>query len=420
MRRSTVTIGKSKGVPRIWLEGKWLLSSGFSYGSLIHVDIRESCITVVSSYDGERRVSGKRHGTIPVIDLNSTEVGTAFKDAHTVMVTSGDHTITITPSHTELMRVTREMVYREASVFSGGGILTLAASLCGFTPVMAVEVESLYASIYERGHPTASMYQMSISDVPFEEFSKYKPIGLFTAGIPCEPFSLSRRGGSSSLGSSLVPEAHELGDMVFWCLRAITSLNPHTVVLEEVPSFLSSGAYQILLHVLLRLYRHVEARVLDPVDYGCLTGRRRAVIVAQDVPICWPVESKSERLLGDIFDDTGDHSWFDRSSKGWLFDHWDKQTARGNGFASTVYDASSPYIGTIKRRYFAQQGDAPVIAHPTLPSTYRWLTLSEVRRLHGVPETYYLGDSKTVAGEVLGQGVVVDMFRAVIASVVSC
>lgn len=37
---------------------------------------------------------------------------------------------------------------------------------------------------------------------------------------------------------------------------------------------------------------------------------------------------------------------------------------------------------------------------------YRWLTLNEVKKLHGIPEDYYLGTSKTGAGEVIGQAVI--------------
>jgi len=48
---------------------------------------------------------------------------------------------------------------------------------------------------------------------------------------------------------------------------------------------------------------------------------------------------------------------------------------------------------------------------------FRWLTLNEVKKLHGIPENYYLGSSKTGAGEVIGQGVVVDMFQKIIESI---
>lgn len=45
------------------------------------------------------------------------------------------------------------------------------------------------------------------------------------------------------------------------------------------------------------------------------------------------------------------------------------------------------------------------------------MTVAEVRRLHGVPDSYYLGEeSKTRAGEVLGQGVIVSFFQKIIAA----
>ena len=54
---------------------------------------------------------------------------------------------------------------------------------------------------------------------------------------------------------------------------------------------------------------------------------------------------------------------------------------------------------------------------PDNPHRHRWLTLDEVRRLMGVPDHYELGSAKTVAGEVLGQGVEVATFTRLIQSV---
>ncbi|MGH9907808.1 MAG: hypothetical protein ACRD8U_19745 [Pyrinomonadaceae bacterium] len=66
--------------------------------------------------------------------------------------------------------------------------------------------------------------------------------------------------------------------------------------------------------------------------------------------------------------------------------------------------------------HFSQQGTGVVVKHLQRSQCWRWLTLAEVRRLHGVPESYYLGEeSKTRAGEVLGQGVIVSFFQKIIA-----
>jgi site-specific DNA-cytosine methylase len=191
-------------------------------------------------------------------------------------------------------------------------------------------------------------------------------------------------------------------------------VNPYTVVIEEVPAFLESGAGWILRHALTRMGYTVDARIMDPAEQGELTGRRRAVSVAtSDVSIAWPAPKACSKRLAEILDATAD-AWFDETSKPWLFKHWREQTARGNNFASQVLDGETTRVGCISKRYFAGQGDGAVVKHPTEAGKYRWLTLDEVRRLQGLPENYYLGESKTTAGEVLGQGVHVGMFRAVI------
>jgi len=96
-----------------------------------------------------------------------------------------------------------------------------------------------------------------------------------------------------------------------------------------------------------------------------------------------------------------------------LFEHWDNQKAKGNNFNSQIITEDSTQIQAIKKRYFAQQGDNPVVKHPSKPDTYRWLTLSEVKIIMGLDESYDLGETKTVAGEALGQGVLINVFKKI-------
>lgn len=416
-RTSQISLGENKGTPRVYLQGRWLLTAGFEPGDQYEIDFGNSEVKIIRSPSGRRKVSGKAKNTIPVIDIQSTELGAALRNANKLVVAAANDSITITPAYSLLLSRSRLLAPTEASFFSGGGFLSLAAKLAGFDPKLGVEIEPAYADIYQANHPMAEMFNMSVHEVPWEKLKTFRPIGLFTAGIPCQPFSSIRTvSAAGKRDKSLPPEAHELGDLTFFTCRGIEALNPHTVVIEEVPRFLESASGIVLLAFLRKLYPYVDAKILNPHDYGCLTGRNRAVVIASERKITWPEQTSTTQRLGEIFD-PAPHEWFDRSSKGWLFDHWDKQTARGNGFASQVYDENSPYIGTIKSRYFAQQGDNPVIRHPTKPDTYRWLTLPEVRRLHGIPDDYDIGSAKTTAGEVIGQGVVVDLFRRVIESV---
>jgi hypothetical protein len=66
----------------------------------------------------------------------------------------------------------------------------------------------------------------------------------------------------------------------------------------------------------------------------------------------------------------------------------------------------------------SQQGDGVVVKHPTRAEWWRWLTVNEIKKIHAVPPSYYLGEekSKTGAGEILGQGVIVSFFQKIISA----
>jgi hypothetical protein len=108
--------------------------------------------------------------------------------------------------------------------------------------------------------------------------------------------------------------------------------------------------------------------------------------------------------MSGILDPTEAGEWFNEETKPWLFYHWRDQQAKGNGFVSQQITPDSPSIGTIAKRYFAGQGQHPVVKHPTQLDTFRWLSLPEVKRLHGIRDGYFVGSSKTLAGELIGQG----------------
>ena len=207
---------------------------------------------------------------------------------------------------------------------------------------------------------------------------------------------------------------------MYWALKAADLLNPHTIVVEEVPAFLKSGAGYILCHALTRMGYTVDARVINPIEYGALTARTRAVVIATSFEhVVWPEAKPVTRCVGDVLESISDASplWFDRVTKPWLYDHWQRQTAKGNGFQPPQLKPQDAYCPTIKKRYFAGQGDNVVVCHPSRPDCHRWLTLGEVRRLMGLPDDYILGDAVTTAGEILGQGVQVDVFAEIIRSV---
>jgi DNA (cytosine-5)-methyltransferase 1 len=425
-RNSVIALGETPKGGRVYLQGKWLLTAGFEPDARFEAEITQGKIVLRLVEDGSRRVSGKQNRSVPVIDIENQQVRDAFANTPRLLVTARDQTITITPAHTLVLVQERRLAMTEGSLFSGGGFLTEAVATLGFTPRFGVEIEPDYAEVYEANHPSAAMFNCSVEEIPFETLRQYRPLGLLTMGIPCEPFSRSRHWdrGTDDNGKQvrrdreLPPEAHPNGDMVYWALRAVEATNAHTVLIENVPDFLKSSAFHILRNVLTRLGYNVEGRIIDPLDFGALTSRKRAIIIARTgAPVEWPAPTIfSMRTMSEILDPTEAGEWFNEETKPWLFHHWRDQQAKGNGFVSQQITPDSPSIGTITKRYFAGQGQHPVVKHPTQPDTFRWLSLPEVKRLHGIRDGYFVGSSKTLAGELIGQGVVIDTMRQLIAA----
>ena len=66
----TVQIGTHRGNRRLWLEGQWLKAAGFMPGARITVTYKGKGVAIALDANGARRVSGKRAGTVSVIDIN--------------------------------------------------------------------------------------------------------------------------------------------------------------------------------------------------------------------------------------------------------------------------------------------------------------------------------------------------------------
>lgn len=421
-RLSTASIGRNKDAPRVWLEGRYLLDAGFAPGCHIQVEFAAGRITIKLNSDGPRIVSSKRQGQVPVVDLNSGAIATTFGATTSklqVYVSPGE--IVLTATHSEALRNSRCRNGSEGSAFSGGGLLTEAAREAGFTPAFAIEVDERYAAIYERNHPEAKMFNLSIEDVPLDALPQ---VELLTLGIPCEPYSRARtldRVTGAKRNRSLPPEAHPLADLTIWAALLIRQVNPATIVIEEAPDYLTSGAGFMIRLFLERAGYFVDAAVLDPTLYGELTGRKRTVMVATSEPgFQWPTTTPCRKTFGDIADppDLVENQYFTADEKPWLVNHWNEQTRKGNGFAPPQLTDHSTKVPVIRKRYLSQQGDGVVVKHPTRAECWRWLTVNEIKKLHGVPPSYYLGEekSKTGAGEILGQGVIVSFFQKIISA----
>lgn len=417
IRVMSAKLGIHRKNPRVWLEGQYLLRAGFEPSCMIEADFAPGRVTLRLSEQGSRRVSQKGQGR-PVIDINSPALRDAFGEVETLQIIVRAGEIVLTPVRSDARRAARCRNGLEGSVFSGGGLLSKAAELAGFRPGFAIEINSAYADCYERNFPEAAMFNMSVGDVPLDELPQ---VELLTIGIPCENFTNIRtitRDTREKRDRRAVPESQSIdGDLTMWAALIIERVNPATVIIEEAKEWIDTGAGWMMRFFLQRLGYVVEARVIDAVDFGELMHRRRTVMIAtSDERVSWPQRSESTRTLGDIFDgaEAVESEWFDSAKKSWYFEHCRKQKEKGNGFAGVTLTADSKSVKGVTKRYLAGRGENSVIAHPTKNGVFRFFTLSELRKLFGVPSDFILPDAKTVAGEIICQGVIVSLFKKII------
>lgn len=411
IRSAVHKIGKNRDKPRIWIEGKYLEQAGFPKGTIIKVNFEPNKI-IITPGEGDNTVSGKKD-KYPIIDINSKKIAEAFDVERQVRITVWYHRIEITKTFLDTKKDTRPKDRSMMSVFTGVGCLDEAAKKEGYKPKVAIEINQKYADIYQNNNPDVTVYNCDVAEINTMNLPR---VELVVGGIPCEAFSKIRRNYREQCS---LPEEHETADLSIYFVEQMKHVNPRAIILEEVPQYLKSGIGIATMAALRRLGYYVISDIVDGTDYGEPTQRKRAVILATTEPMKFPTPNKNTRKLSDILlpVDHPECKWWDRSTKAWVIEHWEKQTAKGNNFASQVLEyGKSETVQAITRRYFAQQAGNPVVKHPYLEGTYRWLTLSEVKEIMGMDADYDLGSSVTYAGEGLGQGVLVNVFRQIIRS----
>ena len=402
LRTSILSIGENKGSERLWLENKILDIAAFKIGVPIRITYTRHCIRIIPDVKGDHKVSKKRN--VPIIDINNKQIGQVFDLCKKVQVIVKVGEIIIRRTYTDNRIAQRLHDPSCAGIFTGGGGFEQAAKQAGYVTKWGIEMNEKYADVWQANHK-GTMHNCNIADV---DFDLLEPVSLLIAGIPCEPFSIARRNGNGD-------DFHMTEHATMLFLMAMRRANPLTMILEEVPAYLDSQIGKALIETIKQSGYNIAYKILKGTDFGELMVRKRVVIIATTPPQepKFPIENPIPRTMGEILLSPDDPrcEWFHIDEKQWLKNHWAEQTAKGNNFVSQKITADSTSIGAITRRYFAQQGSNPIVAHPTKPDVYRWLTIVEVKRLMGLPDDYDLGETKTLAGEVMGQGVLVKVFQ---------
>lgn len=164
-------------------------------------------------------------------------------------------------------------------LFSGAGGLSCGLELAGFKPILANEINKVYANTYKNNHPDTIVVVediRNISETEFLENHGIKPgtVDLLAGGPPCQGFSVN-----APIRSLDDPRNHLFKEY----LRIASKLLPKAIVIENVPGIVSLGKGTVVEQIykeLDQLGYKVDHRILFAGHYGVPQMRFRTVFIA--------------------------------------------------------------------------------------------------------------------------------------------
>jgi DNA (cytosine-5)-methyltransferase 1 len=437
------TIGVSKGLPRVWVEGQKLQHGGVQIGKkyAIKADVpakRLELIEVPFDFSGKHLTVSKRerNGVVhPVIDIRSEQIREVFEEDDKVRVALRRGRIVITALQIQtkirerLKRIKDKLDRGEKlpviSLFHGGGVLDraihsgmLRAGVGSFVQV-GVELESEYldASLRNNRDLWTEDSIAICSDIRDVHLGDNTPDGcILVGGVPCVGAS---RSGRSKNSLEFAEDHDEAGALYIDYLNWLKATNPAIALIENVGEYLNTAAMSAIRNVFKHQGYDVYETILDGWDFGSLERRKRMVVVAvtQGLGDTFSFENLKvnkvrESCINEILDPVplDDESW---KPYQYLAAKEVRDKAAGKGFGRQLLTGSEDGCGVLGRGYKKGRSTEPFIIHPTNPELSRLFTKAEHARIKGIPQEMLDGVSETTGHEIAGQSVCFHQFESV-------
>lgn len=434
----TSTIGESRGVARLWLEGQKLLRAGVKIGSSYSIRCNDSRIELVPTVgSGQCFTVSKRerNGIVaPLLEIRSAILRKVFATAEKVRVVIRMGRIIVTAIDKDVRtleridRIKTKICKGEplavCSLFHGGGVLDraihsgLLRSGVGSFVQVGVELESQYLDSSLRNNPMLWTDQSIAicSDIRDVRRSIDIPkCEIVVAGIPCTGAS---RSGKAKRKLKATEEHPTAGDLFMDFVDFVRYSNPAIAIIENVPDYLTSTSMMTIRARLTSLGYMLFECILRGSEFGALEDRQRMAVVAytkdamehltfEDIV---PVKAK-EPTLGTVLEDLplDDERW---QAYDYLRDKAVRDLAEGKGFARQILGPDAEVCGCIGRGYAKARSTEPFIRHPVDPELSRLMTRGEHASVKTIPLEMVHGVSDTIAHEILGQSVIYAAFEA--------
>lgn len=406
-----------KGNKRVWIETKVLNDTNFSELSYDYkLDHKKKQLLLTPS--GSRKVSVRRD--IPIIDINNKEISELFDGIDKIIIKIFSHEIIIEPlkESLEQLRAKRKLNSKTLTyleVFAGGGTLSKALVDAGLQCVGAIELDDKYLSNFEKNHPNTFTYN---GDVTSLDDSLLPDAVVLAAGIPCDCFGNTGITGKKAHGKK-AKEAGDTGSLAYHVLSLVEKIRPALVLIEQVPGFAHSAIGDIVRSVLKVRGYNLAEQIIPAAEYGSLSRRERFVLVAS---IGKQFSFNKQRFfkiktIGDILEiPLEDREWLTKENSNAIamfLRNEIEHKNRGNNFKMARTHVTDTVVKTITKGYYKNRLTDPILVNPNNPNQYSFFTPRELARINGLPDNFILPETKTTAGEIIGQGVAYDMFYSI-------
>lgn len=409
-------LGRNRDHLRLWIESRRLEQLGFTHGTPLEIKSQPGGLTLRPAVLGENHVSSRLlpGGRRPIIDLANQSLLSGLADYSALKIIASFEHIQVSPSHRAFaIQRSRSLTapFRVLEVFAGGGTLTAAlAANPLFQVVAGLEIEPDFADEWQARHREATLVQADIRALHSSELPEFE---VLIGGIPCTSHSNLGRAKKSLAGK---PELGDTGDLFLPAVTLISERMPAAVMFENVPSFGTSLAGELLASHLRRIGYHVTVEILRPnADWGEIEDRKRWLLIGTldqefslqipKIPCRTPVSDFLDPPNAEL--DGVDAKRIARTVEG-LRAHNARHQAAGHGFAFTQISGTETTLPVIPKSYH-KINTGPFVQ---TPFGLRLLRQVEIERIHGCP---MLTQHYATAVQMLGQGVQTRVFRQVLA-----
>ena len=298
------------------------------------------------------------------------------------------------------------------TAFSGGGLVEAGLGEL-IESSFAIEYDEKIAGVYRNNHGDHILVA-DIRDVDIKDLAKEVDgrLDYFHASPVCKRFSsINTKAGEIELDIETATATANI----------IREKNPRVVTIENVPRYKGSKAMKIITDALDDLGYLWDAEVYNAADFGAATSRRRLIVRATTEGLLPVVQKSNERkswyeVSADLIDKLPDSTL-----PSWMVERLAKDGIDPTNIDKPlfVFDGGAP---NGKARYAWADEPLPTITASgsadriIMPDGRVKLASPRIlARATGLPDSYRLPHSRSLAHTIIGNGVPVDMTKAVIA-----